>query len=359
MNYTSWCDELCMSLADYAETQYGNHVHLHGFASRHLESNNLPSSAWADIILTCLDVLGLFGIDKTSPVFRLKHSQIETLRQPYDRWQKICSINLTSQQRLLLVTLNRLSCEESEGVWTTNDINLELILDEPEVAAMNPSMDDSLAMEVMGELVDIGFAQPHLTIGRSQYKSTYAGATRISRDHVLGDREIDDLRLQGESDALDYKRQIEIESPTDKAEFTRDVLAFANAGGTVKHILVGVEDDGSFTNPADAVQHQQLISHLNETTLQQIVGSRTVYAPSIRIKARGTHRDGPYALIEIKSDVGHLPYRFFANPGDSKLPGAAQVGEVWVRTGTTKHLATPDEVTTLENRAANYRQLHP
>ena len=359
MDFTNWHDELANALADYAVGQHGRHVHLHTFAQHYLADRNLNPNSWTDVVLASLDICGLVGVPRNSPSFTLTHRQINELRQPYERWQAIGSIPVSPQQRLLLEALNRLSCVEVDGVWTTNDVDPRVILAEPEVAAAHPAITADLAIEELAESASYDLVKPHLTIAQSQYKSTYAGVTRVTREQVLEDREIDELRTQGESDSLDYKRQIDTRSRTAKAEFTKDVVAFANAGGSTKHILVGVEDDGTFTVPDDPVLHQQLISRLGETTLQQIVSERTIQTPSIRIIVRGQHREGPYVVIEIKTDVRHLPYRFFSNPADSKLPGAAQSGEIWIRKGSTKHLATPDEVAALEQRAAGYRQLHP
>ncbi|MGN6031676.1 MAG: AlbA family DNA-binding domain-containing protein [Thermomicrobiales bacterium] len=174
----------------------------------------------------------------------------------------------------------------------------------------------------------------------------------------MADREIDKLRTQGEHDHLDYKRMYKLDSPSDKAEFTKDVLSLANTGGPVSKLLVGVEDNGSFTIPLDAAEHARLLRKLVDTTLQAIVSERTGVASSILVQ-HGEHREGPYVLITITSKTADLPYRFFIRPADAKLPGASQSGEVWVRHGTSKRLATADEVAALEERAILYRSLFP
>src|SRR5690606_10773736 len=121
------------------------------------------------------------------------------------------------------------------------------------------------------------------------YKTSYAGYTRLSRLQILEDRQVDALRVLGESDTLDYKRHVKIGSPTEKLEFAKDVVAFANGPGELKHILVGVNNDGTFHVPADPDHHRKLIELLNETMMQQIVSERTIQTPSIRLVARDEH----------------------------------------------------------------------
>lgn len=92
-----------------------------------------------------------------------------------------------------------------------------------------------------------------------------------------------------------------------------------------------------------AQQVVDCVRKIVDTTLQAIVSERTVIAPSILVE-HGEHREGPYVLITITSDVSDLPYRFFTKPTNGKLLGASQGGEVWVRHSTSKRLATADEV---------------
>lgn len=240
----------------------------------------------------------------------------------------------------------------------TEYVDLDAVVGDPDLTSIFPTMTDDLAEEELDELVANRLCDAHKNIGSTQYRATYGGATWISKAHVLADREIDELRTQGEHDHLDYKRIYKIDSPSDKAEFTKDVLSFANAGGTVSRLLVGIEDNGTFTVPQDPAEHARLLRKLVDTTLQAFVSERTVIAPSILVE-HGEHREGPYVLITITSDIADLPYRFFTKPADAKLPGASQGGEIWVRHGTSKRLATADEVEALEERARLFRSLFP
>lgn len=147
-------------------------------------------------------------------------------------------------------------------------------------------------------------------------------------------------------------------SATDeKYTFAKDIVSFANAGGTdPKRILIGFEDSGDFYVPStdqDRADHVSAMAILgDETRLQQTVSSRTLPTPSVRVAHSGTHREGPYVLLEIRRDIVMLPYRVFRSPDDRRSPDALSLGEVWIRKGSTNDQATSLEIEVLERQAA-------
>lgn len=360
MDYVEWCDSICTNLADYGEAQSG-FVHLSSFASAYLKDRQILATEQANqnVIMAVDAVFRVFRHHLDSPRLNLAYEDIELLRASYARWQAVFKVNVDDTELAVLEALHRLSIVEDNGTFSIESVRLADMLIDPSLESLTSPLTEDRLIQLLKRMETRKLTRPSVFIGDSSCKATYAGAVRVTRNRIIADSEIDQLRVQGESDMLDYKRHIKVGSKTEKAEFARDVVAFANGSGEVKRFLVGVEDDGGFTVSSDPLAHAHEIKSLNETTLQQIVSERTVQAPSIRITERGVHRDGPYAVIEIKSNIGHLPYRFFETPADSKLPGAALAGEVVIRKGTTKQRASADEIAALENRSKLYRQLNP
>lgn len=358
-SYTEWCDQIFSSLADYAANAYSHHVHLQSFASQILDGDDGYGHDGRNVVNACLGVLRAFGwVHDWDTNIAFKVKQIDALRSARARWDAFARIELNDRQRYLLWVVVRNSITPGEKSMGAEYVRIDAILDDLDLTSIIPGLTPDLAEEELDELVARQLCEAHKTVSMAEYRATYGGATWISKAHVLADREIDELRTQGEHDHLDYKRIYKIDSPSDKAEFTKDVLSFANSGGTVSRLLVGVEDNGTFTVPQDSAEHARLLRKLVDTTLQAIVSERTVIAPSILVE-HGEHCEGPCVLITITSDVADLPYRFFTKPADAKLPGASQGGEVWVRHGTSKRLATADEVEALEDRARLFRSLFP
>ena len=217
------------------------------------------------------------------------------------------------------------------------------------------------AEELLDDLMGIGLVKGHKTTDSAYYKSSYLGVARMTRTHIAQDQEIDRLRVAGEGDTLDYKRIYNLNQDSAKHEFVKDVTALTNAGGLdSRYLLLGVEDDGEFYVP-DSVDaetaHREALDSITETRLQQIVASRTTHSPSVRVSARGKHRAGPYILIELTREVGDLPYRVYKDQIDRTSPNAHKLGEVWIRKGSIKALATAVEIAALEHQASLYRQI--
>lgn len=321
---------------------------------------NLPLSGEEAVANDVLNVFGTLGPPDDDKRLQLKYENLTVLTNTYGRWQAIVDLSINDDERVLIDTINRLSISEQDGVFWVGEVRQEQLMQDPVLVQLQKSYPEDHLEEMLDQLSNHKLIHQLKWIGGAEYKATYCGFTRLNREHILQDRDIDELRLRGESDSLDYKRVLDVSSRKGKTDFAKDVLAFANTGGSpVKHILVGVEDNGTFPRPDDPEAHKQAVHSLMDTTLQQIVNERAIHAPSVTIKAKGDHREGPYTLIEIKSEVGNVPYRFFSNPPDSKAAGATKNGEVWVRKGTTKHLASADEIADLEQRAALYRQTLP
>lgn len=361
MDYTSWCDDIVEELAAWLREQpYGLDGHLDNFNTKYLADRELPTRYGDAVADAVFDVFGAFGLPDNDKRLQLEYRQLTILTNTYDRWRAVFDVPVSDEERMLIEAVNRLSIVQEQGVFLAEDVRGEALLQEPLVQGLLEQYPEQQIAEALDDLARRNLIHQLKWWGGSEVKATYCGFTRLHRSRILQDREIDELRLQGESDSLDYKRVLDVASRKGKADFAKDVVAFANTGGNpIKHILVGVEDDGTFPQPDDREEHGQRVHSLKDTTLQQIVNDRTLHAPSVRIKAKGEHRDGPYTLIEITSKAANVPYRYFAKPVDSRAQGATAHGEVWVRKGTTKHLASPDEVADLERRGERVRRTFP
>jgi hypothetical protein len=359
MDFVEWCDSLADGIADYAEL-HDRWVHLHPFADYLIDSKELPSSVGVKhaVILDADEVLNACGIRHDSDLRRLTRADIARLRDRYIRWAQ-AQTPLDDSSLHFLHTLNELS-QRPETLYTTaDDVSIDDILRNVEQALGSASIDGDFAIEILDGLEAFGLARSRRYSDTTLCKCTYLGVARTNRSHILADQEIDLLRTAGESDSLDYKRYYKLASNDDKWEFAKDVTALANGGGIgPRYLLVGVDDDGTFYAPPsddDAKQHRALLETITETRLQQILTSRTTHSPSVRLRARGEHRHGPYVLIEVIRDVRYLPYRVYQDQNQRTAPNAEQYGEVWIRKGTTKGKATPMEIAALEGRAALYQ----
>lgn len=369
MDYVEWCDKLAIAIANYAETQHYRHINLHSFANQFTSARCASESTTVQrsqikqaVILDSHGLLKLLRLAENSPSVQLKYSDLDLLRSNYDRWVSANDIQLDDLSLMLLGTLNRKSQDLSIVPPAILDIDLESVHAEPAASLNGKIISVDHARELLDRMESLGLVKGTHLLGPKKYKSTYLGLARTERTQIAKDRDIDVLRTAGEGDSLDYKRHYKLKTDVQKWEFVKDVTALANAGGAgSRYLLLGVEDDGEFfvsNGPTELTEHKKLLDDTTETRIQQIVSSRTTVSPSVRIVARGDHRNGPFVLIQIVRQVEHLPYRIYKDQEDRDASDADNRGEVWIRKGTTKAQCTAAEIAHLEHQSALFDRTH-
>lgn len=148
------------------------------------------------------------------------------------------------------------------------------------------------------------------------------------------------LCVQGESNRLDFKRdQYRFDNATEgnKAELLKDILSFANTfRGEPAYILIGVEEQESKIGKVVGIEKSQVI---DGSKIQQFVNEKT-------------NRIIPFETYVIECVDGRvvqvieISLCFKARPFYLKQKDFAQLKkhDVWVRVGSSSHVASPDEV---------------
>lgn len=353
-DYVGWCDSIMGKyVAHIEERQNRKSANFHSAAVLISESYGQTNSRqFCTAVASGLqDTLTGMSLWEASPQQHYSHEDLDRVKDSYARWETAFSNQLSQHESVVLGAVNALSVtKDGDAVLTVRTSSGDVCQQIGDAA-----LDDERIRETLRGLGDKRLSTFYPTIGRTQAKSTYMGVARLERSQVMSDKEIDNLRQKGEGDTLDFKRIIDLGTAAKNFEFAKDVTALSNGGGIgPRFLLAGVEDDGVFFAPPDsnaAAAHQSSLDDLQETRLQQIVAQRTLSTPSIRVVTRGHHRFGPYVLIEITSDERNLPYHVFSDPADRSTPDAEKRGEVWIRKGSIKERATPQEIEVLRTRS--------
>ena len=152
--------------------------------------------------------------------------------------------------------------------------------------------------------------------------------------------QIKSLCGQGESNRLDFKRdQYRFDNAADgnKAELLKDILSFANTfRGEPAYILIGVEELESKIGKVVGIEKSQVI---DGSKIQQFVNEKT-------------NRIIPFETYVIECGDGRvvqvieISLCLKARPFYLKQKDFAQLKkhDVWVRVGSSSHVASPDEV---------------
>ncbi len=159
---------------------------------------------------------------------------------------------------------------------------------------------------------------------------------------MISEEQLNQLCLQGESFYVDYKRaQYAFVGGTDdqKAELLKDVLCFANSfRKTPAYILIGVDEEPSGIGTICGIREDEVI---DDSKLQEFINSKTNNRIPFSAYPVRMHSGKIVQVIEI--DVCARARPFYLKKNFSKL----HCKDVWVRAGTSSHIASPEEIAAL------------
>lgn len=156
---------------------------------------------------------------------------------------------------------------------------------------------------------------------------------------MISEEQFNILCFQGESNCVDYKRaQYAFQGADDaqKAELLKDILCFANAfRRSPAYILIGVDEDASGLGVIHGIDENQVI---DDARLQQFVNSKTNNRIPFSAYPLRMNSGKILQVIEIDTCVRGRP--FYLRNDYARLHHK----DVWVRTGTSSHIASPEEI---------------
>jgi Putative DNA-binding domain len=149
------------------------------------------------------------------------------------------------------------------------------------------------------------------------------------------------LLPEWETTNIEFKRQLDLATKADKAEFIRDILALATTKSSGERFLIVGFDDKT---------HQFLQSvdpAITQNQLEQLLNAYAAPAPEIRYH-RVAWDQGEVGVIKVLRDPAKIPYRV------NKSLAHISKGDVFVRHGSQVEPPTPAELAALkaEGRAA-------
>jgi hypothetical protein len=201
-------------------------------------------------------------------------------------------------------------------------------------------------------------------MGSREAQSTYLGLVwELRRASTISSQEIDQLAQEGETLTVELKRELDLRTKSQKAEFIKDVIALANAKSPEsRYLLIGFTDDGEYYNPQDLqkrANRDQLLDALSAEQIQAILSAHT--RPVIQIQyTKVDYYDGTVGKLEITRDVTELPYQVSKTIGstDRKDRNARQVrqGQVFIREGTIIREADATDIESMSEIAERAKQ---
>lgn len=182
------------------------------------------------------------------------------------------------------------------------------------------------------------------TGGPIPVRITYIGVVRATEAERTEDQErLRELLDDWETTTVDFKRELDLSTPTSRMEFVRDTLAVATTQGRQRRFLVIGFDDKTraFHHSVDpGITQDRLEDILNQYVLAQPPGLKYRTVPS---------EGGEVGLMGIVRDATQVPYR-----GNDQIRQRYK-SDVFVR--RLSHIAVPDaeELASLASEAAAAR----
>jgi tetratricopeptide (TPR) repeat protein len=136
------------------------------------------------------------------------------------------------------------------------------------------------------------------------------------------------LIAKGENENADFKRELNLNSADEKAEFIKDVIALANSASDAGYLILGVDDSKCYIG----------VHNLEEEKLQQVAYTYIEPAVQLRTEVVPISTPSPLLIGVIEVQKSSRPHKV------ARAIGRLSKDDVFVRRGSTISQATPEEI---------------
>lgn len=358
MNYIEWCEKVLLTLEHLSHQShyirnYGidqdrlqGHVWGDKYEDIKKKSNHDNFYEVIDDAVYDLEKLGLIE-DGINGFQKLTLFGREMALNPFSLWERICQNigTLPFNHQAVLETLNRLSETESEDYAVARTISDHHLLSE--LREMNPaSFTDFTEEDLWAVLRDLRsrrliFAEDGDYIDET--RACYRGLVweRKSQE-VANVTALNRLVQHGESSGIEFKREIQLGTKDQIAEFVRDLLGLVNTHSMgERKMIIGFDDKTKeFYAPVN--------NSITRDRIEDVLANYTKPVVEIHYETISYGIRGNIGIIIVKRDPRLLPYKPAKSFGDKKRITDAQV---FVRRNSHTHQAEPWEIAILEDEA--------
>jgi Putative DNA-binding domain len=310
-----------------------------------------------------LKKLGLIK-ELTMPFFKLNRNGLIAADNLFSLWEFVCSIELQPDYKQTLSIVNSLSQvredEENDNFAWTRDVSMNKILGEWSRIQDNITEDEVAEMLRSLKARSLVFFEDGYYI--EEVKATYAGlAWEQRRDKIQGVKELKKLVAEWETTSVDFKRELYLDTPGEKAEFVKDVLGLANTQASGRRWLIVGFDDSTrdvYIPAAPPVPPAKNDWHkkLTQDRIEQILSN--YIKPSLDVRYNLIdYKNGKVGVLEILRDPKKLPYTVSQDLGNPNAPGSKkerrriEAGQTFVRHGSHSVEPDADELQDLHDEA--------
>jgi hypothetical protein len=285
---------------------------------------------------------GLLQRTKVRTRYKLWDTAYSTAKDPVRHWQSDCRIELEPEQKELLLLLNRLSPRE-----TDDHVCLESFREEQLLSELGWPDGRRRLWTVARELEGRGLIR---RIGH-EWRSSYRGLVwETRRRFTLESQFIDGLVAEWETTSVDFKRELHLDTASEKAEFVKDVIGLANTKASGRRwMIVGFDDKTrEYHSPPD--------TKVTQNRIEQILAGYAKPYVDVRYEVVD-YRAGKVGKLEVLREAVKLPYSVAKSLGDKTAGDKKRIveGQIFVRHGSQTEEPAPDELLALQDEGDHAR----
>jgi hypothetical protein len=248
-------------------------------------------------------------------------------------WSQVFAIYLDDEQLAFLRQATALSEDRQTGYARVEWVPWQKVFD----ALGWRTSDDAPAYDITARLEEEGcLARKAGMGGFIEVYPTYVGIVRATEQVQTELQQlVESLLPEWETTNVEFKRQLDLATKADKAEFIRDILALATTKSSGERFLIVGFDDKThqFVRSVD--------SAIDQNRLEQILNTYAAPAPQIRYH-RAAWDQGEIGVIKVLRVPAKVPYRV------AKTLAHISKDDVYVRHGSHVDPPTSAELAALE-----------
>lgn len=362
MDYVEWCELVLRTMGEAgAESpQFRNHG---------IDEQRLGRRVWGDRYERIAkgfktgengDVLynAVFDLykellveDANATFMKLTWDGRKSAQDIFPVWENACLIKLEPVLEHALRIINERSNVPDEDFGrveyvSTNTISCELGLSNADL-----TLED--VEEMLRELMALGLAYWDGGEHPDEVRSTYRGLVwENRRDLVIGARFIDGLVAEWETTSVDFKRELSLDTASQKAEFIKDVIGLANTQASGRRrMIIGFDDKTrAHYGPPD--------SRITQNRIEQILGDYVQPFVDVRYEVID-YRASKVGVLEVLRDAVKIPHHVAKSLGDKAAGDKKRIeeGQIFVRHGSQTEPPTPAELDAIREEAERARTL--
>lgn len=351
MNYIEWVERVAVTFArmekDHAQAGVQT---LRGELGVAVEpgsdDRDLDTALWDAVedldAITVVNALNTFQILETENTRKIRAgAALSTV------WPSFFTTFLEPEQRAFLDALVRLTeadhDEFADAQWATAaEVFAALGWSTSERA------DIGRAHAIVNILESAGLIRKRVamgSIGAVRARPTYRGVVLATQQVATEwQQRLAEMAEEWETTTVEYKREVKLDSPTQKGEFVKDILGLATtkASGRDRYLIIGYDNDthafAQSVNPG-----------ITQDRLEQILHQYADPMPEVRYSTVPMPGGGAAGVIEVRRESARVPYRV------RRDIGRIAAGSVFVRHGSQTEPPTELELAALETEGERAR----